>query len=249
MAFHYNELRYVMRWIEPGTFMMGSPDAEANRYHNEILHQVTFTEGFWLGATTVPQALWQEVMGENPSRFKGKERPVEQVSWEDVQNFIDQLNITILGLDLVLPSEAQWEYACRAGTDTPFSFGSNIRPKQVNYDGNYPYADGKKGRYRAETVDVKALPCNQWGLYQMHGNVREWCQDWYGDSSKEPINPRGPDMGHDRVYRSGSWDNGAKYCRSAIRSGFTSGHRSDWLGFRLARSRSGKSEISSTPKK
>ncbi|MCI5147782.1 MAG: formylglycine-generating enzyme family protein [Candidatus Electrothrix sp. AR3] len=187
MAFHFQELRYVLRWIEPGIFMMGSSEDEPERDDDEILHKVTLSEGFWLGATTVTQVLWQAVMGESPSKFKGEQRPVERVSWEDAQKFIEQLNRAIPGLELILPSESQWEYACRAGTTTPFSFGANITPEQVNYDGNFPYAGGEKGEYRKETVEVKGLPCNQWGLYQMHGNVYEWCQDWYGDYSVEPV--------------------------------------------------------------
>ena len=108
------------------------------------------------------------------------------------------------GLELGLPSEAQWEYACRSGTETPFSFGENITTEQLNYNGNYPYADGKKGKYREETMDVKSLPCNKWGLYQMHGNVWEWCADWYGDYSADPVvNPTGPDNGEYRVFRGG----------------------------------------------
>ncbi|MCP4702684.1 MAG: formylglycine-generating enzyme family protein, partial [Gammaproteobacteria bacterium] len=166
-----------MRQIEPGRFMMGSPESEAKRDDDEHLHEVTLTRGFWLAETACTQALWQAIMGENPSHFKGEEKPVERVSWEDAQKFILQLNEEKPGLALKLPSEAEWEYACRAGTDTPFWFGDNITPEQVNYDGNYPYAGGKKGRYRKETVDVKALPCNSYGLYQMHGNVWEWCAD------------------------------------------------------------------------
>ncbi|MDU9048739.1 MAG: formylglycine-generating enzyme family protein [Candidatus Electrothrix sp. Rat3] len=241
MAFHFQKLRHVLRWIEPGTFMMGSPEDEPERYDDEILHQVTLTEGFWLGATTVPQALWQAVMQENPSHFKGDQRPVEQISWEDTQEFMERLNKEIPGLELILPTEAQWEYACRAGTTTPFSFGENVTTDQVNYDGNYPYAGGEKGEYREETVDVKALPCNDWGLYQMHGNVREWCQDWFGDyPAGSVVDPVGPSDGRYRVCRGGSWINDARDCRSALRSGFEPGSRHDWIGFRLARGRTSK---------
>ena len=241
MAFHFQELRHVLRWIEPGSFMMGSPEDEPERFDDETLHQVTLSEGFWLGATTVTQALWQAVMQENPSNFKGDERPVEQIIWEDVQKFMDQLNTAIPGLELVLPSEAQWEYACRAGTTTPFFFGENITTDQVNYDGNYPYAGGEKGEYRQETVDVKALPCNDWGLYQMHGNVWEWCRDWFGDYPTDPvIDPVGPPDGRDRVCRGGSWHDFAGLCRSAFRSWSVPDDRFYWLGFRLARGRTGK---------
>ncbi len=111
--------------------------------------------------------------GKNPSSFQGTGRPVEKVSWDDAQRFISALNEGLPGLDLGLPSEAQWEFACRAGTDTPFSFGANITPEQVNYHGEYPYGGGEKGLYRGETVPVGSLPPNRWGLYEMHGNVRE----------------------------------------------------------------------------
>ncbi|MCI5222133.1 MAG: formylglycine-generating enzyme family protein [Candidatus Electrothrix sp. AR4] len=233
MAFHFQKIRHVLRWIEPGVFMMGSPEDELEREsfeEDETLHQVTLSEGFWLGATTVTQALWQAVTGENPSHFKGDERPVEQVSWEDAQKFIDQLNAAIPGLELVLPSEAQWEYACRAGTTTPFSFGVNITPDQVNYDGKYPYADGAKGEYRQETVEVKALPCNQWGLYQMHGNVWEWCQDgWRNDLSTESVtDPQGAAKeGRAKVVRGGSWSCDGWFVRSAYRDWY---HRDYCLG-------------------
>jgi sulfatase modifying factor 1 len=242
MAFHYEKLRHVMRWIEPGTFMMGSPEDEPERYDDETLHQVTLSEGFWLGATTVTQALWQAVTGENPSHFKGEQRPVENVSWNDAQQFVNQLNKKVHGLELELPTEAQWEYACRAGTTTPFFFGENISTDQVNYDGNHPYADGEQGGYREETVDVKVLPCNDWGLYQMHGNVWEWCQDWLGEYPVEPvIDPFGPNTGRNRVCRGGSWYSSGWYCRSASRIRVVSGFRCFWLGFRLARGRTSRS--------
>ena len=117
-------------------------------------------------------------MDNNPAKFNNDiDNPVEQVSWLDVQVFLQTINQQIPNFQAYLPSEAQWEYACRAGSTRPFSFGDNITPQQVNYDGNNPYADGEKGQYRAETVPVKALPANKWGLYQMHGNIWEWCFD------------------------------------------------------------------------
>ncbi|MFZ4699460.1 MAG: SUMF1/EgtB/PvdO family nonheme iron enzyme [Candidatus Methylumidiphilus sp.] len=189
----------TMRWIEPGSFLMGSPETEAEHSSSESpQHEVNIQQGYWLFDTACTQALWQAVMGKNPSRFKDGNKPVEQVSWNDAQRFIQALNQQLPGLDLSLPSEAQWEYACRAGTKTPFSFGDNITPEQVNYDGNYPYAGGKKGKYRKETVPVKSLPANPWGLYEMHGNVWEWVQDAWHDNYQgaptdgsvwEPMNP------------------------------------------------------------
>src|SRR5262249_18000253 len=131
---------------------------------------------------------------------------VEQVSWEDVQRFLARINDAAPDLLLHLPTETEWEYACRAGTTTAFSFGNQITPEQVNYDGNYPHARGKRGLYRRETVPVKALPCNDWGLYQMHGNVWEWCQDWYGAYPAETVvDPAGPVQGAGRVLRGGGW--------------------------------------------
>jgi sulfatase modifying factor 1 len=159
------------------------------------------------------------VTGSNPSRFKDDPRnPVEQVSWDDVQGFIAELKRRLPGLPVRLPSEAEWEYACRAGTTTPFSFGDRITPELVNYDGNNPYAGGEKGLYRQKTVPVASLPANGWGLYEMHGNVWEWCADWYADYSTEPqVDPQGPATGGGRVLRGGSWFDDGGGVRSARR--------------------------------
>jgi formylglycine-generating enzyme required for sulfatase activity len=160
---------------------------------------------------------------------------VEQVSGNDVQTCLDRLNNLVPGLAAGLPSEAQWENACRAGTTTPFSFGKNITPEQVNYDGNNPYADGKTGLYRRRTVPVKSLPPNPWGLYEMHGNVLEWCADWYGDYTKGPqIDPPGRPEGVERVLRGGSWSGRGKLCRAAYRDWYDQGFRDFTIGFRLA---------------
>ncbi|SER13011.1 Formylglycine-generating enzyme, required for sulfatase activity, contains SUMF1/FGE domain [Nitrosomonas sp. Nm51] len=236
MAFTYKGVRQAFRWCEPGTFLMGSPEDEPERDDDEPQHEVTLTKGFWIAGTTVTQALWQVVMGENPSRFQGEERPVETVSWEDAQAFISKMNGLKAELKLCLPTEAQWEYACRAGTTTPFSRGDQIDSSLVNFDGNYPYNNGQHSEYREQTVDVKALPCNDWGLYQMHGNVWEWCQDWYGDSSPKPVtDPQGPDTGDSRVLRGGSWIINGRNCRSAFRSPDDPSLRNVDFGFRLAR--------------
>ena len=229
------------RWINPGTFQMGSPVSEPERElwdkGNETLHQVTLTEGYWLAETACTQALWQTVMDDNPSYFKDdKNNPVEQVSWDQVQWFIEALNIRVPGLNACLPTEAQWEYACRAGTKTSFSFGENITPEQVNYNGKYPYAGGKKGQDRETTVSVKTLPPNPWGLCEMHGNVWEWCQDWYGtDYGTEAVtDPVGPEKGENRVLRGGSWIYYGRHVRSAYRGMIVPGNRSSYFGFRFA---------------
>ena len=159
-----------LRWLPPVEFRMGSPEDEPERRDNETGHPVVLTRGLWLADTACTQALWQAVVGETPSGFKGAERPVERVSWEDVvERFLPALNARLPGLEARLPSEAEWEYGCRAGTETPFAFGATITTGQVNFDGNYPYAGAPKGEYREQTVEVKALPANAWGLYQMHG--------------------------------------------------------------------------------
>jgi len=230
-----------MRWIPAGEFVMGSPESEANRFKGETAHEVVLTHGFWLADTACTQRLWQAVMGKNPSSFEGEERPVETVSWEDCQEFLNRCESLLPGLGLELPTEAQWEYACRADTRTPFWFGENITPEQVNYNGNYPYTNEAKGKYRENTVDVEVLPCNGWGLYQMHGNVYEWCSDWYGEYPEGRVtDPSGPDMGADRVLRGGWWSGFARYARSANRYSNEPDYRSDGVGFRVSRGRISK---------
>ena len=226
-----------LRWIPAGHFLMGSPETEAERFPFEKQHAVILTEGYWLADTTCTQALWQAVMGENPSHFKGDiNNPVERVSWDDIQIFINKINQKIPDLKLSLPTEAQWEYACRAGTTTPFNLGKNITPEQVNYNGNYPYANGKKGKYRKKTVPVKSMQSpNQWGLHEMHGNVWEWCQDWMGAyPDSEVKNPTGARDGSVRVLRGGSWINFGRFVRSASRGAYQPDDRGISTGFRLS---------------
>ncbi len=209
-----------LRWIPPGEFLMGSSEGEPERFSDEgPQHQVILEQGFWLFDTACTQALWQEVMGDNPSQFKSPKHPVEQVSFGDVQNFLQRINSWHPGLELTLPSEAQWEYACRAGTTTPFSFGANITPAQVNYNGNFPYANGAKGKYRETTVPVASLPANHWGLYEMHGNVWEWCADVWHDSYEGAPTDGSARVGPsaDRVVRGGSWNSDARFVRAAYR--------------------------------
>ena len=243
VGFTIQEVTQRLRWIRPGRFLMGSPDDESGRVAWEgPQHEVRIPRGFWLADTACTQALWQAVMGENPSRFQDNpKRPVEQVSWDDVQGFLDRANALVPGLDLSLPSEAQWEYVCRAGTTTPFSFGDMITPDQVNHDGNYPYAGAEKGLYREETVPVASLPPNPWGLFEMHGNVWEWVEDqWHDSYEGAPENgtawlAKQPGAGARRVVRGGSWNDSARYVRSAYRFWLDPGYRSTSLGFRCAR--------------
>jgi formylglycine-generating enzyme required for sulfatase activity len=221
---------------------MGSPEDEPERFQIEgPRHEVTISQGFWLADSACTQALWQAVMDNNPSSFKDDpQQPVEQVSWHDVQAFLkrlqERLQSLLPGCQVDLPSEAEWEYACRAGTTTPFSFGSNINPQQVNYDGNYPYFGDDKGEYREKTVPVKSLPANAWGLYEMHGNVYEWCKDGqrtYDELAQ--IDPLGPMTGDEEppTVRGGSWLSYAVWVRSANRIAIPPGDALDGLGFRF----------------
>ena len=236
LALTVGEARQVFRWISPGRFLMGSPVDEPQRRDGEVQHQVTLSRGFWLADTACTQAFWQAVTGSNPSSFQGDPRnPVEQVSWDEVQAFIGELQRRLPGLPVRLPSEAEWEYACRAGTTTSFSFGDRITPELVNYNGRYPYAGGEKGPYRQKTVPVASLPASGWGLYGMHGNVWEWCADWYADYPTEPqVDPQGPQTGGARVLRGGSWYGDGRLVRSANRFRSEPGRRYHNTGFRLA---------------
>lgn len=223
-----------MRWIPPGTFLMGAAPGEKPSFDPELQHEVTLSRGYWLADTACSQELWITVMGKNPSQFTGDLRPVEQISFEDVALFLDRLAELVPELYPCLPTEAQWEYACRAGTTTPFSFGSTITSDQVNFDGNFPFESSPKSECRAETVKVKDLSPNPWGLQQMHGNVWEWCTDWHAKYLSRPqVDPTGPAWGSYRVVRGGSWSSLARHARSACRSWNHPGLRRGFLGFRL----------------
>jgi formylglycine-generating enzyme required for sulfatase activity len=240
-----------LRWIEPGTFLMGSPGEESKQAEPERQqregpqHAVRISSGFWLADSACTQALWLMVMGgKNPARFsEDPQRPVENVSFDQAQEFLKQLGAALPGgQEACLPTEAQWEYACRAASGTPFSFGNNITPSQVNYDGNLPYNKGRKGEYRECTVPVKSLPPNDWGLFEMHGNVWEWCADGLREYQAVPagqvvLDPEGPkEEGPEarRAVRGGSWLGGARHCRSAIRFADPRGFAHVGLGFRFA---------------
>ncbi|MFO7667715.1 MAG: SUMF1/EgtB/PvdO family nonheme iron enzyme [Desulfobacterales bacterium] len=237
-----NSIGMTFVYITPGTFIMGSPSGffsnESGRNIDEIQHQVTLTKEYYMQTTEVTQGQWQAVMGNNPSYFKncGDDCPVEQVSWDDAHEFIKKLNQKESGEYYRLPTEAEWEYAARAGTKTPFNTGNCIPTDQANYDGNYPLSSCSKGEYRKTTVKTGSFSPNAWGLYDMHGNVWKWCQDWKGDyPSGSVTDPSGQSSGSQRVYRGGSWFNFAVSCRSAFRDSFAPYVRSDKLGFRLIR--------------
>jgi formylglycine-generating enzyme required for sulfatase activity len=233
------------RWMAAGEFWMGSKESEPERWDDEgPRHRVRISRGFWLADTACSQALWLAVMGKNPAQFKDDpQNPVEQVSWNDCRKFFQNMNALVPGLAAGFPSEAQWEYACRAGTVSPFSFGENITPEQVNYDGNNPYAGGEKGLYRAKTVPVASLPANPWGLHEMHGNVWEWCSDWFGSYSAAPsTDPEGPPQGKGRVLRGGSWFGGGRDVRSAFRRHDVPADRGGVIGLRVAPGRAGPAE-------
>jgi formylglycine-generating enzyme required for sulfatase activity len=225
-----------MVFVKGGTFTMGSPSSEADRGGDETQHQVTLSD-FSIGKYEVTQKQWQSIMGSNPSNFKGDNLPVEQVSWNDVQEFIQKLNQKT-GKTYRLPTEAEWEYACRTGTSTPFYTGNNLTTSQANYNGNYPYNNNPKGEYREKTMPVGSFAPNAWGLYDMHGNVWEWCSDWYGDfSSGSQSNPQGASSGSSRVLRGGSYYDHAQTCRAALCNNGSPDFRFYGRGFRLVLSK------------
>ena len=229
-----NSIGQEFVYIEPGSFMMGSPENEPGRGSDETQHRVTLTKGFYMQTTEVTQGQWKAVMGNNPSYFKdcGDNCPVEQVSWEDAQEFIKKLSRKE-GKEYRLPTEAEWEYAARAGTSTPFAFGKCLSADQANYDGNYPNVC-PKGKYREKTVPAGSFSPNAYGLYDMHGNVWEWCQDWYGYYPAGSVtNPEGSSTGSGLVRRGGSWYVNDSNCRSANRLNSAPSDRFSNLGFRL----------------
>jgi len=226
------DLNLEMAYIRPGTFTMGSPASESGRSSDEGPQtQVTLTEGYWLGKTEVTQAQWEALMESIPSKFMGPDRPVEQVFWSDAMEFCRKLTERERsagrlpeGYEYTLPTEAQWEYACRAGTTG-----------QYGGDGNLDDMGWYRQNSGNTTHPVGQKQANAWGLYDMHGNVWEWCLDWYGNYPGGSVrDPTGPASGTGRVGRGGGWGSYAIGCRSAFRSGGVSGYRFNGLGFRLA---------------
>ena len=249
-----NGIQLEMVMIPSGSFMMGSPETEEGSNDDERpQHQVTI-KAFCLGKYQVTQAQWKAVaafpqvnkeLKLDPSRFKGdgstsltNHRPVEQVSWEDAVEFCDRLS-RHTKRQYRLPSEAEWEYACRAGTTTPFHFGETITTDLVNYNGNYTYGQGSKGVYRKETTEVGSFGvANNFGLYDMHGNVWEWCQDsWHSNYKGAPTDGSAwldnKESSNRKLLRGGSWYSNPGNCRSAFRNDYNLDYHDSYIGFRV----------------
>jgi len=251
--------------VEAGTFAMGSPPDEPERENNETQHQVTLTRPFYVGVYEVTQGEFTHVMGFNPSTVRGSDRlPVETVTWFDAVSFCNRLskldgleaaymvsNIEMEGPHITnavvrwisssagyrLPTEAEWEFACRAGTRTPFSFGDTVTSDQANFDGLTPYNGGARGQFRKRTLEVDAFPANAFGLYQMSGNVFEWVWDYYAQYPTDPQrDPIGPEDGTLRVRRGGAYGSPGGHMRSAVRHGVPPRIPFFHMGFRAARS-------------
>jgi len=229
-----NSLGMKLAYISPGQFTMGSPVSEKKHDSDEVAHQVKITRAFYLGTTEVTQAQWLAIMGENASPVTGDDLPVVKISWQDAVDFCKKLSKQD-GRSYRLPTEAQWEYACRAGTKTPFAMGITMSAEQANYNADFVYGAGTKGANRKKALPVGSFAPNDWGLYDMHGNVGEWCEDWYGDypqtSAADPI---GPASGKLRVVRGGSWNEMPEWCRSAYRVKVPPGLATAYIGLRVA---------------
>ncbi|WP_372366033.1 SUMF1/EgtB/PvdO family nonheme iron enzyme [Candidatus Uabimicrobium sp. HlEnr_7] len=224
----------VFRLIPPGKFWMGSSKREYRHCDDEILHKVLISEYFWIGEIPVTQEQWKSIMIYNPSQFKNEKAAVEKISWNDCKKYFKALDNKFR-----LPTEAQWEYACRGGTTTPFNLGNDIKSSKINYNGHYPYKHSETQEYREQTIVVKSLQNkNSWGCYDFHGSVWEWCSSWYGEyPQKEIINPEGPASGSKRVLRGGCWDSVAESCRSAKRISSHPDSASSIDGFRIVLNR------------
>jgi formylglycine-generating enzyme required for sulfatase activity/DNA-binding XRE family transcriptional regulator len=246
--------------VPPGKFLMGSPpaeiddllrqfpDAKREWFADELQHEVTLTEPFYLGKCAVTQAQYEALLGrdKNPSHFKGADLPVESVTWTQAAEYADSLTTKRAAKLLYrLPTEAEWEYSCRGGRSSskPFGIGdgNSLSSDQANFDGSFPYGGAAPGKYLEKPSPVGSYLPNAFGLHGMHGNVWEWCADWYGlYPAGNVINPGGPPEGSSRVIRGGSWGSYARRCRAAGRYGIEPGDRLDDLGFRLARVPSGQ---------
>jgi formylglycine-generating enzyme required for sulfatase activity len=225
---------------------MGSPADEVGRRDDETPHQVRISHGYYMAVTVVSQEQYKNVTGESPAAFKNRNLPVERVTYADAVAFCQQLTQRENGFlarlkhrggprrAYRLPSEAEWEYACRCGQQWPYAFGRRIGPERVNFDARSPCPGDPPGKYRGSTNFVTRFKPNPWGLIDMHGNVLEWCGDWYGDYPTQSIlNPVGPSRGTWRVARGGSWHHGASDCRCAARFRVDAAQSVNYLGFRV----------------
>ena len=243
-----NSVGMTFALIPAGQFLMGSPETESERYEDEgPQHELAMAQPFWLGIHPVTQQQYEKVMGKNPSRFTpnkggGPTHPVEQVSWGDATAFCGKLSAQAeeqsWGRLYRLPTEAEWEYACRGGAacSQPFSVGVSLSSTQANFNGEHPYGDAAKGPYRARTSPVGSYRPNAWGLYDMHGNVWDWCQDWYDESRylrRYNSDQESQETGHRRVLRGGSWISSGRNCRTAYRYHLVPGGSSTGIGFRV----------------
>ena len=244
-----NSIGMKFVWVPPGTFLMGSPKEEEGRGErgdDEALHQIALTKGFWMGVYTVTQQEYEIIMGTNPSFFsaagEGSGRvagldtrlfPVESVTWNDAKEFCRKLGERD-GRAYRLPTEAEWEYACRAGTKEAFHYGNSLSSRQANFNGKSPYGSAGEGPNLDRPSQVGSYELNAFGLHDMHGNVWQWCEDWYKNDyyNESPTwDPQGPAEGSVRVLRGGAWNDSARRCRSASRYDGT--NRYSYRGFRV----------------
>jgi formylglycine-generating enzyme required for sulfatase activity len=243
-----NSVGMKLLLVQPGTFRLGATESEAGRQPDEgPVHTVEISQGFYLGAFTVTQEQYQKVMGINPSHFRKvggcdpRAFPVENVSWEDAVAFCRRLSDMSAerqrGRTYRLPTEAEWEYACRAGGEgLPFHVGRSLVSAHANFDGRHPYGGSGRGDFLQRTCAVGSYPANAWGLHDMHGNVWEWCADWYDEKfyrGSPRRDPHGPEQGEAKVLRGGSWQNHGRLCRSACRDCVSPRYHGVNVGFRV----------------
>ena len=230
-----NEVNMVVVYIPAGEFDMGSPMDELKRDKDEAQHHIKLTKPFYIGKFEVTQLQYRVIVSENPSKFGGDKLPVDNVNWHEARRFLKKLSDKT-GLKFRLPTEAEWEYACRAGTKTAFNTGTTLDCDLANYDATEPYADGIIGKYLKRTTEVGSYPPNAFGLYDMHGNVWEWCNDIYNDDYYKvtPLtDPQGPQEGKAKVVRGGAWYEEAYKCRSADRNHRWPKDNQSIIGFRV----------------
>ncbi len=237
-------MKFVL--IPSGSFQMGAPPAErSDRWNERPAHEVLITQPFYLGVTPVTQEQYLALVDKNPARFHmggggGRDHPVENVSWEDATAFCRRLSQLDAerqaGWTYRLPTEAEWEYSCRGGTRTPFYYGNALSSREANIDGRFPHGDTPPGPHLGKTTPVGQYAANNFGLHDMHGNVWEWCADWYGGEyyAYAPTrDPQGPEMGEFRVVRGGSWRSHGSTCRAAYRNALVPNNRDPYTGFRV----------------